>query len=100
MAVLCSPAGICVADAAVAAAQAARPVHAHACCEEAAGPSIASSDGACCAEPQNGFVNVLRYTLQKQEAGPSLVTGAEWTSRILVTNHSALVRLAPLVLRI
>lgn len=97
MAVLCSPAGVCVADAVVATAQAAEP--AHACGKQADGTSIASG-AACCAEPRNGFVNVLRFTLPKQGGQPSLMAVAEWTTRTLVTHHPALVRLAPLVLRI
>jgi len=101
MAVLCSPAGVCVVDGMAATVQTAELAHGHACGKSVDGGTfLTASDGTCCDEPRNGFVNVFRFTLQKQVAQPSLIVATDWTSRTLVTDVSGFGRAAPLVLRI
>ena len=100
MAVLCSPAGMCVIDGMAAPVQAAAPTHAHACCRSTDGTFLAASDGSCCSEPRTGFVNVFRFTLHRQ-ALPSLPDIAEgWMPKTFVADRIAFDRRAPLVLRI
>lgn len=100
VAVLCSPAGVCVVDAVAASAEASAPTHAHACCKRADGTTIAASNGSCCAEGQNGFINVFRFALQKSDTPPSLAVATGWTPRAFVVDVSGFGRAAPLVLRI
>ena len=101
MAVLCSPAGVCAIDATAATVQDATPAHAHACCKSVNGTFLAARDGSCCSEPRTGFLNVFRFTLQKQ-ALPSILDLADgWLPKMLVTDRVGFDRRgAPLVLRI
>lgn len=100
MAVLCSPAGVCVVDGVVASVQAATPEHVHACCKKVERTVLTASDSSCCTEPRNGFVNVFRFTLQKQVAHPSLIVAKDWTARTIVIDVSGFGRAASPVLRI
>ena len=100
MAVLCSPAGVCVIDGMAATVQADQPAHAHACCKEADGTFLTASDGTCCSEPRTGFLNVLRFALEKQAPPPAVVTSAGWTRKVPAPVLLAFGRRAPLVLRI
>ena len=100
MAVLCSPAGVCAIDGIAATVQAATPAHAHACCKSGDGTFLAASDGSCCSEPRTGFVNVVRFALQKQVVHPSLIVAVDWSPRTFVTDADGFGRSAPLVLRI
>ena len=100
MAVLCSPAGVCMIDGVAATVQDAAPAHVHACGKSTDGTFLAASDGSCCSEPRTGFVNVFRFTLHKQ-ALPSLLDIAEgWMPKAFFAVRVAFDRRAPLVLRI
>ena len=100
VAVLCSPAGVCVVEAVAVSADAGAPVHAHACCKQGDGTTIAASNGSCCAEGQNGFINAFRFALQKSITAPSPAVATNWTPRPFVIDVSGFGRAAPLVLRI
>ena len=100
MAVLCSPAGVCVIEGVVGTVQAAAPAHAHSCCKNVEGTLLTASDGSCCTEPRTGFVNVFRFMLQKQAPSLALDIAHGCVPRALVTDRMAFDRRAPLVLRI
>jgi hypothetical protein len=69
MAVLCTPAGVCVIDGVAATTvQAAAPAHAHACCKNVEGTVLTANDDSCCSESRGAFVAVLRFMLEKQAA--------------------------------
>jgi hypothetical protein len=70
VAVLCSPAGVCMVNGLTATVQAPAPAqaHAHACCQSGPGTFLAASDSACCSETRSGFVGVFRFTLHKHVA--------------------------------
>jgi hypothetical protein len=100
MAVLCSPAGVCVIDGVAASVQATAPAHAHACCKSVDGPFLSARDSSCCSEPRTGFVNVFRFTLHRH-ALPAVLSVAEgWTPKTFVVDRVAVDRRAPLVLRV
>jgi len=107
MAVLCSPAGVCVIDGMAATVQAAAPAHAaaptahaHACCKSGNGTFLAANDGPCCSERRTGFVNVFRFTLHKQALPAILDLAQGWLPKTFVTDRVAFARRAPVVLRI
>lgn len=101
MAVLCSPAGVCVIDGVAATAvQAAAPAHAHACDKSGDGAFLVASDGSCCSESRAGFLNVFRFTLHKQAPPAILTVAAGWMPKPAVTDRIVFDRRAPLVLRI
>jgi len=97
-AVLCSPAGVCALDAAVAPAPADH--RAHACCNPGDGAFLTAHDGSCCSEPRTGFLNIARFTLHRQALPAILDVADPWTQKVFVTGHVALDRRVPLVLRI
>ena len=99
MAVLCSPAGVCVIDG-VAATDKASPAHAHACCKPGDGPFLAARDGSCCSEPGTGFVHVFRFTLEKQVEAPALAFDLAPAPPARLLSFPEVERRAPLVLRI
>src|SRR5688500_7869150 len=86
MAMVCSPAGVCVIDGVAATVQADQPAHAHACCTKAEGTILTASDGTCCSEAGNGFVNVVRFALHRHVVQPSLIETTDWTARTFVTD--------------
>jgi hypothetical protein len=101
MAVLCSPAGVCVIDGLATTAQASAPAHAHACCDPGEGTFLAAGDGPCCSDPRSGFVNVFRFTLHKEALTSTLDAAGGWVPKTFVTDRLAFDRRrAPLVLRI
>lgn len=101
MAVLCSPAGVCLIDGMAATVQSAAPAHAHACGSKSGdGTFLAASEDSCCTEPQTGFVNVFRFTLQKQALPPILDFARGWVPTPYVMDPVAWDRRVPLVLRI
>lgn len=100
LAVVCSPAGVCVVEGMAATVQAAEPPRAHACRKQAEATLIGASKGYCCTEGRKGFVNVSRFPLQEQAAPSSLAVATRWTPRAFVMDISGFGRAAPLVLRI
>jgi hypothetical protein len=100
MAVLCSPAGVCVIDGFAAGVQASAPAHVHACCAQADGTFIGAHDASCCAEGRKGFVNVYRFLMQEQAAPSSFPVATSWTPPTFVVDVTGVGRAAPLVLRI
>ena len=99
MAVLCSPAGVCLIEG-MAAAEAATPAHGHACCKSVDGTFLAAGDDSCCSEQPTGFVHVFRFTLHRQAPSPMLDLVESWMPKTFVTERVAFDRRAPLVLRI
>jgi len=63
IAVVCSPAGVCLIDGVAAAGPASPASHAHACCASARRTVIVASETSCCSMPRAGFVNVARFTV-------------------------------------
>jgi hypothetical protein len=99
MAVLCSPAGVCVIDGVAATVQTTAPAHAHACCKSADGTFLSARDGSCCSEPRIGFVHVFRFTLEKQTAVVALECGLTPAAPARFVSFPD-ERRAPIVLRI
>jgi hypothetical protein len=100
MAVLCSPAGVCVIDGMAATVQTAAPAHAHACCKSGDGAFLVASDGTCCSESRAGFLNVFRFSLERQTTLLALEPGLVSAAPARSVKLPDVERRAPLVLRI
>ena len=104
IAVLWSPAGVCLLESVVATAHAAAPshatAHAHSCCKAAKGTVLVAGDAPCCSMPRTGFVNVLRFTLQPQAPLLAVALGLAPPPPLRVAAFHAVTIRPPLVLRI
>ena len=100
MAVLCSPAGVCVIDGMAGAVQAAPPTPGHACGKSVEGTFLAASEDSCCSEQPTGFVTVIRFTLEKHAAAPALEFDVAPAASTRLVSFRAVERRTPLVLRI
>ena len=100
MAVVCSPAGVCLVEGVVGTIQAHQATDAHAGCANARGLTVAASDTPCCDEPSGGFINGFRFALEKQTVQTPAFVSTAWPAPSLVANENGFSRAAPLVLRI
>ena len=98
VAVVCSPAGVCLIDGMAAAPPAAAP--GHACCSPARGTMLVASNDACCSMPRDGFVNVLRFALPGQAIAVAVDFHLAAETPLRLTASPAVTIRPPLVLRI
>ena len=104
MAVLCSPAGVCMVNGLAATVQAQVPApahgHAHACCKSGPRTVVVASEGACCSETRTGFVGVFRFTLQKHVAALAPQNDLRPAAPVRLLAFHPVEKRTPLVLRI
>lgn len=98
VAVVCSPAGVCLIDGMAAAPPASAP--GHACCSQAKGTMLVASNDACCSMPRDGFVNVLRFALQEEAPALAVDFRLAAPTPLRLAAFPAVTIRPPLVLRI